>query len=74
MGTDPDVGAEPILLAESIMDVPLETKVEMGREVDVVIVEPVIVADVVFDFPIRTNDMVYLFISFVFVYLHYLNY
>ena len=68
IGTDLDVGAELVLAVESVVDILIETKIEMWAKPGVIIAESVIAIDVVFDLTIKTDDMVYFLVSFIFVY------
>ena len=52
---------------QSVVDVPVKTETEM-------VIEPMPIAKTIFDLhTVGTDDMVYLFVNCVFIYLRYLN-
>ena len=63
MSADPYVGVDLILVAKSVL---IETEIEMGVELGVVIAESVPVTDAVFDLIVRMDDMVYLSVFCIF--------
>ena len=71
IGMDLDVGADSILVAESVVDVLVGMEIEFGAKPIIVIANPIPIVDAIFDLMVGTDDMVYL-VKFV-VYLHYLN-
>ncbi|XWS30118.1 hypothetical protein CRYUN_Cryun24cG0090600 [Craigia yunnanensis] len=57
MGVDLDVEAKPFLAAKLIMDVLVETEINMGTDLGLVIMELVIVVDAILDHAVETDDM-----------------
>ena len=72
MGIDTNMGVELLLVVDSVMDLPTIMVIDMGADPDVG-AKSVLGVDAIVDLSI-TDDMVYLSVSFVCMYLQYLNY